>query len=196
MIIPIELLLSKGAIYESFAASEIIFTEGSSPKYYFQIIRGIIELNGYETNGKEFTHDILSVGRSVGDALIFGKEAYPMTAVAHTPCTIIKLRKDSFLDLLKAHPDLFINILKDLSEQLYFRYQMHKGSTSNPRHKIIILMEYLKESSPGQRYSFQIPLTRRQIANLLGIREETVIRAVKMMEKELIVKIKNGKIFY
>lgn len=44
--------------------------------------------------------------------------------------------------------------------------------------------------------SNMIPFTRRQLANLTGLRWETVIRTVKKMEKENVLKIKNGKIYY
>ncbi|MBN9337629.1 MAG: winged helix-turn-helix domain-containing protein, partial [Chryseobacterium sp.] len=45
-------------------------------------------------------------------------------------------------------------------------------------------------------FSFQIPLTRQQMASLTGLRVETTIRTLKSMEKDNIVKIRNRKILY
>ncbi|WP_418123738.1 helix-turn-helix domain-containing protein [Chryseobacterium sp. PTM-20240506] len=58
-------------------------------------------------------------------------------------------------------------------------------------------MDYLKSYDENKTpYSFQIPLTRQQLASLTGLRVETVIRVIKNMEKENELKIVNRKIFY
>ncbi|WP_238349718.1 helix-turn-helix domain-containing protein [Chryseobacterium cucumeris] len=41
-----------------------------------------------------------------------------------------------------------------------------------------------------------VPLTRQQIANLTGLRVETVIRSIKKMEREHILKLIGRKILY
>ncbi|HAO26529.1 MAG TPA: Crp/Fnr family transcriptional regulator, partial [Chryseobacterium indologenes] len=45
-------------------------------------------------------------------------------------------------------------------------------------------------------YSFLIPYTRQQIATLTGLRVETVIRYVKKMEEQKLVKLDSTKIYY
>ncbi|MEF9477344.1 helix-turn-helix domain-containing protein [Chryseobacterium sp. 1B4] len=58
-------------------------------------------------------------------------------------------------------------------------------------------MDYYKESSSCKKqYSYEVPLTRQQIANLTGLRVETVIRTVKKMEKKDIIKIYGRHIMY
>ncbi|WP_374442914.1 helix-turn-helix domain-containing protein [Epilithonimonas sp.] len=47
-----------------------------------------------------------------------------------------------------------------------------------------------------ERFSFKVPLTRQQMASLTGLCVETIIRTIKNMEKEKIIKICNRKIFY
>lgn len=70
-------------------------------------------------------------------------------------------------------------------------------SITNPLLKIIAVMDYLKKSHYGsEAYSFRIPLTRKQIAYLTGLKVDTVIRTVKKMECERTIKIEHGKIYY
>ncbi|SIS71110.1 Crp-like helix-turn-helix domain-containing protein [Chryseobacterium ureilyticum] len=58
-------------------------------------------------------------------------------------------------------------------------------------------MDYFKECAHQQeRYSYEVPLTRQQIANLTGLCVETVIRTVKKMEQEELVKINGRHIMY
>jgi CRP-like cAMP-binding protein len=42
----------------------------------------------------------------------------------------------------------------------------------------------------------QIPLTRQQLASFTGLSVETVIRSIKNMEKNGVLKIQNRKIWY
>lgn len=74
---------------------------------------------------------------------------------------------------------------------------LFNNSATEPVSKIKSLMDYYKEISLCKTpYSYQIPLTRQQIANLTGLRVETVIRTVKKMEKEKILKLEKRQILY
>jgi len=67
----------------------------------------------------------------------------------------------------------------------------------NPVFRLKGLMEYLKSYSENDcQFEFPIELTRQQIANLTGLRVETVIRTLKKMEKENSIKIENRRILY
>ena len=48
----------------------------------------------------------------------------------------------------------------------------------------------------GLNSEYIVPLTRQQMANLTGLRVETVIRTIKLMEKNNLLKIKKGLIYY
>ena len=87
---------------------------------------------------------------------------------------------------------------KTLSQKLYFKLIMAQNlSSQNPTAKLKVLMDYLKSFQENQSpYSFMIPLTRQQMANLTGLCVETAIRTIKVMEKNKIVKIKDRKILY
>lgn len=199
MIISEDLLLAYGGEYETYPAQAVIFSEGSQPKFYFQIVNGIVELNNYHEDGKEFTQNILSDGQSFGEYLLFGNKPYPMNAVATTECRILILSKSDFQRLISQNEEVSSNIFKCLSDRLYYKYLMQFSITStNPTYKIKALMDYLKgyNSSTTSGHSFHIPFTRRQLANLTGLRIETVIRTIKKMEKERIVRIENRKIYY
>lgn len=196
MIISEDLLLANGAIYESYAHNQIIFNEGTIPKYYFQIVSGIVELNNYHEDGKEFTQNILSDGQSFGECVLFNNKVYPVNAIAKTQCEVLKLSKEGFSNLLHQNPEVTLEIFKCLADELHYKYLMLlNNSLSEPSTKIKTLMDYLKNND-DDKYSFEVPLTRKQLANLTGLCVETVIRTVKKMERNRLLKIKNRKIYY
>ncbi|WP_330745902.1 Crp/Fnr family transcriptional regulator [Chryseobacterium sp. CP-77] len=198
MIINENLLIGHGAQYVEYEINQTIFEEGSTPKFYYQIVEGIVELNNYQEEGKEFTHNILSSGQCFGESLLFNEKPYPMAAVAQTPCKILRLSKSIFLNLLQQNTEASLNMFKCLADRLYYKcIMLFNISSHNPSQQLKTLMDYYHDYNFSDAHkSNKIPLTRRQLANLTGLRVETVIRTVKKMEKDHILKIENGKIYY
>ncbi|MCU7616579.1 Crp/Fnr family transcriptional regulator [Chryseobacterium sp. PBS4-4] len=192
-----DLLLSYGADYKNYKTNDVIFTEGDTPSYYFQIVVGKIKINNYNEQGKEFIQGIVSAGESPAVTALFNERSYPVNAVAFEDCKVLKLPKQQFFELLKQIPELYESILPSISENMYYQYiMMQTMSFQNPENKLKTLMNYLKGYENKSPYSFQIPFTRQQLASLTGLSVETVIRVTKSMEKNEILKIKNRKIFY
>ncbi|ASK32372.1 Crp/Fnr family transcriptional regulator [Chryseobacterium sp. T16E-39] len=198
MIISEDLLVAHGAVYKNFQPGELIFEEGNVPKYYFQIVAGMVELFNYHQNGKEFTQNILNDGQSIGESLLFAERPYPMSAMSKTDCKILCLCKSDFDNLLSQNVHVMQNLLHCLSERLYYKYLMlFNLSGIEPSVKIKTVLDYIKDYNlRNVSDSFQVPFTRQQIANLTGLAVETVIRTIKKMETEQILKIERGKILY
>ena len=198
MIIDEDLLLRNGAVYEDYPAKENIYEMGSTPHYYFQVVTGTVELNNYHEDGKEFTLNIISEGYSFGESLLFGDKNYPMNAIAKTDCRILKLPKSSFLNMLSENIELAFTMFRYLSDRLFYKYVMlFSNSAIDPVLKIKSLLDYYKENSSGQTlYSYKVPFTRQQIANLTGLRVETVIRTIKKMADDSILKLDGRQILY
>lgn len=197
MLIEENLLLSYGAQLENFKPSHIIFEESSVPKYYYQIVKGRIKLNHYNEDGKELILAILNKGLSVCELLLFIDETYPVNAIAFEETTVLKLSKSSFVKLLDENQEISRDINKFLSERLYQKYIMLENNTSlRPDIRIKGALNYQKSfSDDDSKFSFEVPLTRQQIASITALRVETVIRTIKKLEKEDFLKIINRKIY-
>ena len=199
MVIEEVILESIGADTEHHAAGSTIFAEGSTPSYYFQIVEGEVKLNNYNEDGKEIIQDILESGQSLGESMLFMEKPYPVNAVALLSCKILKLSKQKFFQLLESNPEKYLDMIKSISSSMYFRYIMGQYlSSQNPVSRLRAFMDYLKslQSDSTEPFTFQIPLTRQQMANFTGLCVETTIRTLKMMEREKIVKIRNHKVLY
>lgn len=198
MLINSNLLFSYGAETNCIQASETIFYEGDQPNYYYQIIKGRIKLNHIDENGREIIQSILIPGQSVCELLLFIDEKYPVNAETLSPCEILKITKANFFKLLTENMDISLDINKFLSERLYQKFLMMQNNHSlQPDVRVIGALNYFKSYSHNKdKYSFEVYLTRKQLASITGFRIETVIRTIKKMEKENIVKLENSKIFY
>jgi len=197
-LIPSSLLISAGAVMAQYSAGETIFNEGKMPLYYFQIMEGKVKVNNYAQDGREFIQNVRSEGESFGEALLFTNKPYPMNAVALIDCQVIKLNKDNFMELLKKNPEVYFDLCKALSERLYYQYIMSsKNSSNSPMVRLMAIMEYFKNSQQDKGIkNFEIPFTRQQLASLTGLCVETVMRSLKTMERENIIKTSGRKIYF
>ena len=70
-------------------------------------------------------------------------------------------------------------------------------SSQEPAHRVLRFIDYLKDDvyKVKGKYSFKVAYTRQQIADILGLRVETVIRVIKSLEKKGDVKISKRKVY-
>jgi len=192
------LLHSLGAVEEHYYAGDYIFREDVTPQFYYQIVDGEVKLNNYSKEGKEFIQNILSKDACFGEAMLFLEKPYPVNAVALTNCTVLKICRAKFMDLIDMYPQITLDICAALSEKTYNKFVlMRKIAHKNAIERLTEIMDILKEPQENRdKFSYEIPHTRQQLASLTGLCVETAIRAIKKMEENKVVIIKNRKIFY
>lgn len=192
------LLYSFGAEGRDYKKREPVFKEGDHALYYFQINEGKVKLNNYNEDGKEFIHNILGKKQSFGEAMLFLSHNYPINAVSLEDSRIIRLPKNNFFEMISQHPHLSLEMNACLSQEIYYKLKMVQSLASqNPMQRLIGLLDYLKSYHDEDcHHCFHIAFTRQQIANLTGLRVETVIRTLKKMEKEGSITLQDQKILY
>jgi len=193
-----KILHSFGGENVIYKAHEFIFKEGDHSQYYFQIISGKVKLNIFTENGKEFIHNILGKNQSFGDPLLFIEELYPTNAISLQTTEIVKMPKDNFMEMLKRNPELSLEMNMCLSQRLYYNNLMVRNlALADPIQRLKGVMDYLKSYHDGDcQHCFPIELTRQQIADLTGLRVETVIRTVKKMVNNEMIKLEGRRILY
>lgn len=189
------LLLEYSAKLESYRPVEIIFSENQRADFYFQIKSGEIKMINTNDLGREFTQGIFAKGESFGEPPLFGGFKYPASAVSIKTSQIYKLPKKNFFKLLKNNPEIHLKLSKSLSKKLYYKSIILNEITGHPpEHRILTLIDFLK-AKEGIVASYKVQLTRQQLADLTGLRVETVIRAVKQLEVEKEIQIINRKVW-
>lgn len=166
---------------------QVLFHEGDKATDYFQVEEGSVKMFIVSPDGQEFIQGIFSAGESFGEPAIIGNFPYPGGAKAIEASRVWKLPGDYFLQMLKENFDLHLKLTKVLCQRLKYKSMvLSEISSHDPDHRIISLLKYYKaknmQSATDSRV--RIPYTRQQIADMSGLRVETVIRTVKKMEKE------------
>lgn len=196
--IPENLLLDFGAKKVSYTKSDRLFVEGDSALNFYQVSSGEIKMNNYNADGKEFIQGFFSSGQSFGEPPLLANVKYPANAEATADAVVLQLHKERFLELLAEHPDIHLEITETLAKRLFYKAIMASEiSSQEPEHRILRILDYLKKHVHHieGKYEFKVDLTRQQIADLTGLRVETVIRAMKGLEKKGEIQIKKRKAY-
>lgn len=193
-----DLLEKYGASKKFYEKASTIFEEGKLPTHYYQIVSGEIKMNNYNDDGREFIQGIFYKNQSFGEPPLFLNQKYPASAVAVEESQVLCLPKSNFMKLLEENPAVSIKIIENLAQRLYYKSIMAAEiSTHEPEHRVLKLIDHgisyfnFKKDTNGYLINF----TRQQIGDLTGLRVETVIRAIKALEKKGELKIINRKVY-
>jgi CRP-like cAMP-binding protein len=195
--IDIDVLLAWGATYKKIKTGEVIFFEGSSCNFYHQLIEGTVRWVNINDDGKEFIHAIIEPGECFGELPLFDEQPYAASAIADTNALILRLHASTFHQLINERNDIHLSFSQLMAQRIRFRLQIIKELANNdPKHRISFLINHFKKVKRNICPKCnQLKLTRQQIADMTGLRVETVIRTMRYMHEQGSISIRRGKVY-
>lgn len=194
--IPTKILQTYSARLVRVRKDQVLFNEGDKAKDFFQVEEGSVRMFNLNHLGQEFTQGIFEAGESFGEPALLGSFPYPSNAIAVSDGRIWRLSKSEFVQLLKENFELHMKVDHVLCERLLYKSMiLTEISTQTPEHRLTTILTYLKSKMNAKDTGKAIiPHTRQQLANMTGLRVETVIRVVKQMEQKGKLSIEGRKI--
>ena len=186
-LVPSSLLQDYKAKLITVKKDQMLFEEGRQALDFFQVEEGQVKMFVLNPDGQEFTQGIFAAGESFGEPPLLGDFPYPSSAMAITAGKVWRLAKSEFIQLLKDNFELHIRLDQVLCKRLQYKSMiLTEVSSYEPEHRLMTVIKYFKSKVAKQPVGEKvlIPFTRQQLADMTGLRVETVIRAVKKMEKE------------
>lgn len=194
-----DLLITWGGTFRKYQKDQTIFFEGDKAMFYYEVAEGSVKMVNINEEGKEFIQGFFKRGESFGEPVLLIDEQYPAFAVANEDCVVIRITRQNFIQLLKEYPDIHLTFTQVLSKRLYNKSLMSKEISSyGPEHRITTLLQVLKKNygTHNDEPKLKIDFSRQQIADMTGLRVETVIRCMKKMEEKSLLSIEKGKVFF
>ncbi|NLR78227.1 Crp/Fnr family transcriptional regulator [Chitinophaga eiseniae] len=196
MQIDYNILITYGGVARKFAKDAIIFHEGGTPLFYYQVVEGSVKIFASNADGKELIQGVFSTGQSFGEPPLMVGKCYPTTAQALTSSVVIKIARENLLEILKTYPDIAERLLFTFAERIYNKSAAAQVWVSaTPEEKIMLFLKRLNTRLVSTTAGL-VPYTRQQIADFTGLRVETVIRTLVRMSKKGMVKIIDHKLYY
>ncbi|WP_353805739.1 Crp/Fnr family transcriptional regulator [Desulfobacter sp.] len=173
---------------------EIIFQEGDRGEGFYIVAEGQIKIFKISFEGKEQILHIYGPGHIFGEVPVFQGKNFPASAMALEPSTILFLPRQAFVQQIEKSPALAMNMLADLSRRLReFTIQIENLSLKEVPARLAAYILTLsqegtedsqtialrKENPPAANVS--LPVSKVQLASLIGTTPETISRVLKKM---------------
>ncbi|MBS1977566.1 MAG: Crp/Fnr family transcriptional regulator [Bacteroidetes bacterium] len=194
-----QLLTQYGATKLKLRKGQFLFYEGEKAVNYFQVMQGAVKMITRTNSGKELIQGLFRSGESFGEPPLLNSFPYPSSAIAMEPSTVWRLPKDHFMELLRNNFNAHLEFDKVLCERLRYKTMLLTSiSFLEPEEVIWNVILYYSKRKPLPKAEdglhYIVPLTRQEIADMTGLRVETVIRTVKRMSEEGRLSLINHKI--
>ncbi len=185
--------------HQDIAKGKIIFQEGSPGNGFYIIVKGRIKVFKMSVEGKEQILHIYGPGQTFGEVPVFEGKNFPASAMALENSTVLFVPRKAMRDLIETSPDLAMNMLADLSRRLReFTIQIEQLSLKEVPARLAAYILTLAEETAKAPHSpprkVFLPISKAQLANLIGTTPETISRMLKKMADTDLIKVQTKEI--
>ena len=188
----IKFLIEKGFKVVLYKKGEIIYEPDTPPKAVYFIKSGKVKMVTVNQDGNEFIQGIFKSPEYFGEPALLLNKPYLAYTVALQDSEIIVVDKNNFLNFLESDAAFSMRLILNLSNRLFYKSMMlEELANEHAEHRVKTMLNYLlKDLSPGE----ELKVTRQQMADMTGLRVETVIRLIKQPALQIGFKLIRGKI--
>lgn len=175
-----------------------IFNEGSFPNGIFYLKKGKVKKFKTNQEGKEQIIYICSEGELLGYQALISEEPYFDSAMSIEDSVIGILSKQDFLQLLEESKSLSKKILVNLSHEFGVLINgiasfSHKTVRERLALSLLIMKDKYRIESDTNK-PVEINLSREDLANLVGVAVETLVRLLHDFKEDGVIKTQGRKI--
>ena len=174
-------------VYEKKAEKgEMLAFEGEKSDVLYFVVSGVVKVFKTSADGKEQIFRIIRPGESFNDVPVLGGGLNLVSAAAMVEVTLYAIKKSDLEAVMREHPQVAFNVIRVLSrrvtelislvEDLSFRHVTSRLAK--------ILLMQVEEAGKGR----SLHLTQQDLASMVGTAREVVVRSLRSMEEQGILK--------
>lgn len=168
---------------QEYARGATIFAEGDPGEGFFLVVSGLVKIYKLSLDGKEQILHIFGPGEPFAEAAVFIGSPYPAHALALEKSRVLFIPRRAFIELIHRHPELALNMLAALSLRLKkFAQLIEELSLKEVPGRLAAHLLFLSDQQQGTA-EIQLPVSKSQLAGLLGTIPETLSRILGKLNK-------------
>ncbi len=177
------------AINKHLNKGELIFSEGDESNGFYVVVAGQVKIFKLSPEGKEQILHILGLGEPFGQVAMFAGRSFPANAEAITNSHLLFFPRNGFGDLISSDPQLAMQMLAVMSMRLrQFTIQIENLSLKEVPGRLASYLIYLSEEQ-GSEDEINLPISKGQLASLLGTIPETLSRIFARMSSQGFIEV-------
>lgn len=120
--LPDEMLaaLAKKVHKRKLSKDEILFSKGDEGDSLFVINSGWVKVVAKDTQGSDIVLNQVGDGEIIGEMALLDNEPRSAGVVALEETTVLELKRDDFMEILKQQPDLALSVIRNFSSRMRY----------------------------------------------------------------------------
>ena len=171
-----------------FDKGETVFHEGRPSESVWLVMEGRVHLLHYLSTGRAQGSCVMTPGETFCCLPTLDQGLYPATAVAATSSRLLQIPMRLFHDLMGSSPQLLretLCVFGGRLRQVEARQCLVHDPVEQRVAQVLLTLQ--------KKFGGSIPLTRKEIAELVGTTVETAIRTIRRFQEEGWVRSVRGK---
>ena len=178
-----------------FPKGAVLFAEGQRSCCLYSLSSGLVKITNHTSDGREQIVGLSTPGKLLAGLQGISADRYEYTAVAETEVYACKIRHRGLLRAVRKEGDVAMRLVAALNAQLaHSRALMQVMSQKCAAAKIASFIQLVLPHGHTDHKRYTLPFSRGEIANLLGLSEETVCRQMARMKRRGILLAPRGRI--
>jgi CRP-like cAMP-binding protein len=177
---------------KQFERGELIFAEGDPADAFLTITDGRVKVFKSTPNGREIILEVFGAGDPLGAVAVYENAPLPASALALETTRCLAIARQDFFQLLELHPVLVRGLLSGMTlrlAELTRRLTEMSGARVEARlaRLFLKLADRIGVADRGGTF-VAMPLTRQELADLVGTTIETSIRIMSRWHKDEVIR--------
>jgi CRP-like cAMP-binding protein len=190
-------LLARRFARRNLAAGETLFQQGSECRGLFCLSQGLLAQRRHNPDGSATMLRLVQPGEVVGLRAFLRRAPHRTEIRAVLPSRVCSVDRATAQGLVKASPGVLARLAERcLREVDHGQDRIVQTDTHASRDRMAALLSGLLNSHgrpTGDRLSLTLPLSRADLADLVGIRPETASRVLGRLRREAPFEIEAGR---
>ncbi len=166
--------------------------QGAFASYVLFVARGLAVQYIEDNSDKSFNLKIIQPGEFVGLSSVFSNNTFNYSSVAINDCQVLLVEKEGLLDIIGQNGAFGISLIRRYTQQRMnlfdaFRNVLYKQMMGRIAETLLYIDGFRMEYNE----IFTL-LSRRNLADFAGITTESMVKTLKSLEKEMVIKL-DGK---
>ena len=186
---PETLILEKAVVCRKHELGDVIFYEGDACIGTYFIKSGLVGIRKADMDGDSTLLKIAQPGDTLGYRPLLAEQNHRASAEVLKPCHICFIDRSTVRTLMASSPTLGLKFLKRAAVELgEAEERFHESVTLSVRarfaHLLIALQQKYGHAGEDGSLVLELPVSRADLAAMLGVRRESVSRVIHELETE------------
>jgi CheY-like chemotaxis protein/CRP-like cAMP-binding protein len=183
--------LSENRELRHYQKKDVVYEEGSHPRYLYYLEKGAVKLFKSNEEGREFIVHIAGPGEYLGYLPLQKNDLYTESATVLEPSEIRLIPQEDYHKLVFGNRDVNARFIKLLANHVAEQEQMLLDLAYNSVRKRVATALVNLHDKGKSKLHFQ----RDDLAAVVGTAKETLVRTLSSFKTEGLIDIQNGQIF-